>query len=146
LYRIGLIDDHHLFRKGLHELFDQDDSIEIVGEGSDGRQALALAEKLEPGIKIIILSIHTEKVYVKTVLESGISGFLLKDCAFDDLREAINVVQQGRIFLSSRIEGMMKKEHYYWNQISLPVINELSERERQVLQMLSEGKSVKEIA
>ncbi|MBD3374362.1 response regulator [candidate division KSB1 bacterium] len=170
--RIVLIDDHHLFRKGLAALFEQDESIEIVGEGSDGREALDLSEKMEPdimvmdismpnlngleasrqilkrypGIKIIILSIHTEKVYVKTVLESGISGFLLKDCAFDDLREAIDVVQQGRIFLSPKIEGMMKKEHYYWNQLALPVLNELSEREREVLQMLSEGKSVKEIA
>jgi two-component system, NarL family, response regulator NreC len=171
--RILLADDHRIMRDGLRSLLEKQPDIEVAGEADCGRSAVRLARELSvdmvimdigmpdlngidasreiiasvPGIKVIALSIHSDKVFVGEMLKAGASAYLLKHCAFEELAQAIRVVNSGQFYLSPQITGLMIQE--YLRQISngnSSVFTVLTVREREVLQLLVEGKSSRQIA
>ncbi len=171
--KILLADDHKIVRDGLKSLIKKEVGMEVIGEADNGRKTVQLARDLEPEIiimdismpdlngieatrqivadspdvKIIALSMHSDKRYVKGVLSAGASGYLLKDSAFEELVEAIRTVDTGRFYLSAGIVGVVVKD-YVGSQANKDALTSdiLSAREREVLQLLAEGKSTKEIA
>lgn len=172
--RVLLADDHGLVRKGLRLLLEAQQGVEVVGEASDGREALKLAAELAPDIaildiampnlngieataqltksgsevKVIILSMHSDESYVVRALDAGARGYLLKDSAEDDLMRAIRTVAQGRPFFSPAISATLLDDYVRTlRQRGLSDSYELlTDREKEVLQLLAEGKSNKEVA
>lgn len=171
--KILLADDHAIIRQGLRSMLEQQPDIEVVGEVEDGRKALESVQELNPdivimdismpnlngidatrkivagpgGTKVIALSIHSSKRFVTEMLKAGASGYMLKECLFDELVEAIQSVLKGGIYLSPRITGVVVDD--YVRRMShkyQPEAPELTAREREVLQLLTEGKSTKQIA
>ena len=170
--KILLADDHNIFREGLRSLL-EGQGMKIVAEAKDGRQALTLAKKMSPDvvvidiampdlngieatrqilaaspkIKVIALSMHSDRRYVAGMLKAGASGYLLKDCACEELIKAVHEVMEGRTFLSPQLAETILKD--YINQApegEAPAFSRLSQRELEVLQFLTEGKSVAQIA
>lgn len=171
--RIIIADDHGIVREGLHSLIGKQPEIEIVGEADDGRKALELVKKLEPDIvvmdvsmpnlngidatrqivqaypkvKVIALSMHSSSLFVADMIKAGASGYILKDCLFEELVEAIRVVHEGGAYLSSAVVSLVVGD--YMNRLSgaggLP-LESLTDREREVLQLIGEGKNTKQIA
>jgi DNA-binding NarL/FixJ family response regulator len=162
-----------LLEKGLRNLLGSEWGIEVVAEADNGRDALKLVEQEQPDIiimdigmpklngieaakritetsgktKIIALSMHSDKQFVTRMLSAGASGYLLKDCAVDELVNAINTVMENKIYLSSEISGIVVNE--YMNTISeqeKQKNGELTGREIEVLQLIAEGKTTKAIA
>lgn len=171
--RILLVDDHKIMRDGLRALIERNDELEVIAEAENGRQALQLARKHHPeivimdismpdlngidatrqmleeakGVKVIALSMHADKQYVDGMLRAGVSGYLLKDCAADELISCIHAVRSGRISLSAGITGFLVSEYLHTAQANAPPAGtQLSDREREVLQLIAEGRSTKEIA
>ncbi|MFH0897942.1 MAG: response regulator transcription factor [Candidatus Bathyarchaeota archaeon] len=171
--RILLVEDHSIVREGLKALLEKQPEIEVVGEAEDGRKALHLCKELLPDVvimdvampdmngieatrliikeapntKIIGLSMHSDRRFVVEMLKAGSSGYLLKDCAFEELTNAVNTVMRGNIYLSSQISDNIINE--YVNLLSknnISVFSILTTREREVLQFLAEGKRTREIA
>ena len=171
--KIILADDHKIVREGLKNLLSKEWEIEIVAEANDGREAIYLVEKYDPDIiimdigmpglngieatkkiknqssdtKIIALSMHSDKQFITGMLKAGASGYLLKDCAVDELVDAIKTVSKNNIYLSSQISGIVVNE--LLNSLSRAdnIGNiDLSDREKEVLQLIAEGKQTKEIA
>lgn len=171
--KVLLVDDHAIIRQGLSSLLEKQPDIEVVGSVEDGRKAVDIARKLAPDlvimdismpnlngidatrkilgeigdIKVIALSIHSSRHFVAEMLKAGASGYILKECLFDELVEAIKTVLNGGIYLSPRITGVVIDD--YVKRLSTqyqPEGTVLTEREREVLQFLSEGKSTKQIA
>ena len=172
--RILVADDHGIVRKGLRFLLERQPGMEVVGEASEGREAVRLCEDLapnvvimdvampqlngidataqivknNPGIGIVILSMHADESYLVRALSAGAKGYLLKDSAEVDLVRAVQVVAQGRPFFSPQIaqsllEDYVKTLQHRGLQDSYEL---LTDREREVLQLLAEGKSNKEVA
>lgn len=170
---ILLADDHAILRQGIHSLLDKQPDLTVVGEAENGRMALELAQELQPDvivmdismpnlngieathqisktlpdIKIIALSIHSNRRFVHDMLKAGASGYILKECMFDELALAIQTVIKGNRYLSPRVTGVVIDD--YINHISKTsdsLLATLTHREREVLQLLSEGKSTKKIA
>ena len=172
--RILLADDHGIVRKGLRFLLEQQPDMEVVGEASDGREAIKLAEELTPSIVImdiampllngieataqmlkknpqtgvIMLSMHSDEDYLVSALNAGAKGYLLKDSAEADLVRAIRAVAQGKPFFSPDISKTMLEDYMrYLQQRNLQDSYDLlTDREKEVLQLLAEGKSNKEVA
>jgi two-component system, NarL family, response regulator NreC len=171
--RILLADDHRIMRDGLRVLLEKQPDIEVAGEAESGRSALRLARELSvdmvimdigmpdlngidatreiiaivPGIKVIALSMHSDKVFVGEMLKAGASAYLLKHCAFEELAQAIRVVNSGQFYLSPQITGLMIQEYLRQMPDDNPsVFTVLTAREREVLQLLVEGKSSRQIA
>jgi len=172
--RILLADDHDIVRKGLRYLLDRRTGLEVVGEAVDGRQAVKLAEELEadivimdigmpllngidaataivkknPKTHIIILSMHSDEDYVLRALTAGVKGYLLKDTVEVDLIRAIETVQKGRTFFSPDITEVLLED--YVRQLQDRGLQDsydlLTQREKETLQLLAEGKSNKEVA
>jgi len=171
--KVLLVDDHAIIRQGLSALLEKQPDIEVIGGVEDGRQAVDIARKLAPNlvimdismpnlngidatrkiveelqeIKVIALSIHSSRRFVAEMLKAGASGYILKDCLFDELIEAIRTVLGGGIYLSPKITGVVIDD--YVQRLSKqfqPNGPVLSDREREVLQLLAEGKSTKQIA
>ena len=135
--RVLLADDHTIVRQGLRALLDSQDNIEVVGEAEDGRQAIDNAKqlvpdivviditmpnlngieatrqikKLNPEIKVLVLTVHVNEEYVHQVLQAGASGYLLKESTVSDLVSAISAVEKGDIFLSPLISKVMVKPY-----------------------------------
>lgn len=172
--RILLADDHNVMRKGLRLLLESQPGFSVVGEASDGHQAVEQAEltkpdvvvldigmprlsgteaaqrigELLPATSIIILSMHSDEGYVMRALKAGAKGYLLKDAAEGDLVEAIKAVVNGKTFFSSEISKMLVED--YVREIRTRGVEDsyelLTTREREILHLLAEGKSNKDIA
>ncbi len=172
--RILLADDHGLVRKGLRLVLESQEGVEVVGEASDGREAVRLASELQPDIaildiampnlngieaaaqitkgcpavRVIILSMHSDESYVVRALDAGARGYLLKDSAEDDLVQAIRTVGQGRPYFSPAISAALLED--YIRTLRQRGLTDsyglLTDREKEVLQLLAEGKSIKEVA
>lgn len=169
--RILITDDHQLFREGIANLLSGSPHIDIVGWAENGQQAIEKSRKLKPDIvimdlglpiingvdvtrflnkelpatKILVLSMHAEKKYIKEALEAGAFGYLFKDCTYDQLIEAINTVYQGKKYLSNKITEVLIED--YLNKEAVPESKaELSEREAEILKLIAEGKTTREIA
>jgi len=167
--RVLLADDHTILRKGVRMLIDSQSDMEVVGEASTGREAIEETRKLKPDVvvmdvsmpelngiestrqicdelkhtKVVALSMHKDSVYVREILRAGARGYLLKDSEDDDLVKAIRCVQRGEAFLSPAISDAVLVD--YRKHVSNPV-DLLTSREREVLAMVAEGKTNKEIA
>lgn len=173
--KILLADDHTIVRQGLRSLLENKLQATIVAEASDGREAVSLAEKLEPDlvimdiampglngldalvqikqlekeIKVVILSMHIEDDYVIRALRGGAAGFVYKGSAFEDLSLALKAVAKGEIFLSPAVSQVLVNgfvKNGLENNNANKYINELSSREREIMQLYAEGKSRSEIA
>jgi two-component system response regulator NreC len=171
--RILIADDHGIVREGLKTLLDKQSDIEVVGEGEDGQMAIQLAEKLQPDIviidmsmpnlngieatrlilqhspntRVIILSMHSDKHIVKEALEAGVCAYVLKTYLFDEMLRALEVVSEGGRYLSPRITDIVVDD--YIGQTPGSKFSEtlkITGRERQIVQLVAEGKTVKEIA
>ena len=172
--RILLADDHKITRQGLRSLLDKEFDMEVVAEAEQGRTAVRLVRELLPdvvimdvsmpdlngmeatrqivgefsGVKVVALSMHSDTLFVSEMLKSGASGYLLKDCAFEELARAIRTVVAGRTYLSPSVSGVVVND--YLHRLSKADFSSglevLTDREREVLQLLAEGKSTKQIA
>jgi DNA-binding NarL/FixJ family response regulator len=167
--RILLADDHAVVRQGFKMILGAQPDMEIVGEAGNGREAVELTEQLKPDVvvmdvampelngieatrrvteavphtRVIALSMHKDSVYVREVLRAGARGYLLKDSGAGDLVSAVRAIAQGEGYLSPAVSNAVLDD--YRRHVTNP-IDLLSTREREVLQMLAEGKTNKEIA
>lgn len=172
--RILIADDHGIVRKGLRLQLEQHAHFEVVGEASDGREAVRAAEQLVPDVVImdiampnlngvqattqivkqrpetgvIILSMHSDEGYLRRALAAGAKGYLLKDSADVDLYRAVEAVANGKSFFSPAIANTLLED--YMRQLQQRGLEDtydlLTDREKEVLQLLAEGKSNKEVA
>jgi len=160
-------------REGLRSLIEKQPDMEVVAEAENGRMAVQLVRKLfpevvvmdigmpdlngieatrqilanNPNVKVIALSMHSAKRFVIEMLKSGSSGYLLKDCAFEELALAIRTVIANQIYVSPSINDMMIKDYVHnLSKTEFSVASILTPREREVLQLLAEGKTTKQIA
>lgn len=170
--RIVLADDHKIVRDGLRAILAQETGFEIVAEAGDGQNALALAEKhrpdivvmdismpglngieaarkmagLTPPIRVLALSMHTDRHFISEMLRAGASGYLLKDCAGEELGLAIRTIVGGKTYLSPSVSRVIVDEFVNRGAPANSARAILTTRELEVLQRLAEGKSIKEIA
>ncbi len=171
--RILLADDHKIIREGLCTLLEKEQGMEVVGHAENGRMTVKLAMKLSPhivimditmpdlngieatrrilsdlpSIKVIALSMHADRRFVTRMLEAGASGYLLKDCAFEELIGAIRAVSTNQVYLSPAITGIIVEDYKsYLSMKNSSVSSNLTAREHEVLQLLAEGRSTKQIA
>lgn len=170
---VMIVDDHQIVRDGLKAILHNEEGIGVIAEADNGRSALRLVKELNPEIvimdiampdmngidatrrisaehpevKVLILSMHHDKRMVIEVFNAGARGYLLKECASDELLRAIRTIQHGETYLSPKISSIVVKGLVKQQQGESPSeIYSLSSREREVLQLLAEGKSMKEIA
>jgi RNA polymerase sigma factor (sigma-70 family) len=172
--RILIADDHGVVRKGLRLQLEQHENFEVVGEAADGREAVHAADELKPDvvimdiampnlngiqaatqvvkrnpqIGIIMLSMHSDESYLMRTLAAGAKGYLLKDTADVDLYRAVQVVAQGKPFFSPAIANTLLED--YMRRLQQRGLQDsydlLTDREKEILQLLAEGKSNKEVA
>jgi DNA-binding NarL/FixJ family response regulator len=171
--KVLLVDDHAIIREGLRSLLEKQPEMEVVADTDDGRKAFDLVGELLPDIvimditmrglngieatrqiiaqfpavKVIALSIHSKRRDVADMLSAGASGYILKECLFDELVQAIKAVAAGGRYLSPRIADVVVSD--YVKRLSATAyspFDTLKTREREVLQLVAEGKSTKQIA
>ena len=172
--RILLADDHTIVRQGLRKVLEERRDWEVVAEASDGREAVRLAEQCKPDVavvdvampllngieatrqitrrspntRVLILSMHADEAYVTQIMQAGAAGYLLKDSADVDLMQAVSAVAAGKSFFSPAIARVMLDD--YVRQLADKGIadryDSLSDREREIFQLIAEGKTNKEIA
>jgi DNA-binding NarL/FixJ family response regulator len=171
--KILLVDDHKILRDGICSLLKGYDDIEVIGEAPDGKTALPMVNELlpdlvimdismpdmngidatrrirneHPDVKVIALSMHHDKQFVSEIFRAGASGYLIKDSAFDELDHAIRIVMNGKTYINPQIASLVVESLI--SQSSMPSSQSfslLTEREREVLQLIAEGRSTKQIA
>jgi two-component system response regulator NreC len=170
--RVLLCDDHTLFREGIRAILKDQPSVEIVDESENGRDAVAKAQRLHPDVvlmdiampdlsgfeatrrilkanpktRVVILTMYEEEEVITRCLKAGAAGYVLKDAPRSDLIHAIEVVHRGGQFLSSRALKKVVKRHVAGSKSDATDYERLSDREREVLKLLADGLSLKEIA
>jgi len=170
--KVLVVDDHQLFREGIVNLLYSAENIEVVAQAEDGLDAIEKAKHYKPDvvllditmprmngiettkklkalipkIKIVILSMHSEKQYVKGVLEAGADGYLLKNCTNRQLTEAIQSVYDGKKYLSEDITGMVISGYLDPSGSETTEYENLSVREKEIFHLFAEGKSTREIS
>jgi DNA-binding NarL/FixJ family response regulator len=171
--RVLLADDHKIVREGLRSILEKEPDIAVIAMGDNGRAALQLAGELRPhvavidiampemngieairrisganpGIRILALSMHSARRFVVEALAAGAKGYILKDCASEELVRAIRIVAGNETYLSPKITGIIVKDYVKRLPESQSSDHSLlSNREREVLQLIAEGQSTKEIA
>lgn len=167
--RVVIVDDHNLLRAGLRKILAQDPAIEVVAEASNGEEALALLGRVSaevvlldlhmpglggietvrrlrrhrPGVRVVVLSVSYQEPYLSAVLEAGAHGFLSKDCAVDEVVDAVHAVLAGDLYLSADIARLYVGTSRQRRQGAAP---RLSHRELQVLELWGQGVATEEIA
>jgi DNA-binding NarL/FixJ family response regulator len=171
--KVLIADDHQIVRDGLRSMLEKEPWIKVVGEAEEGRTTLRLARELAPDviimdvsmpdlngieatrqivaefptIKVIALSMHNDRRFVLNMIKAGAKGYLLKDSAFKELAKAIKVVVSNQTYLSGEIADILVQDYL---SVATPdefsAFHLLSPREREVLQLLAEGKSSNQIA
>jgi DNA-binding NarL/FixJ family response regulator len=171
--RILLADDHKITRQGLRSLLDENDDMEVLAEAENGRDAIELARKLNPDViimdvsmpdlngveatrqiiqdnphvRVVALSMHSDTLFVSEMLKSGASGYLLKECAFQELEQAIRTVTDGKAYLSPSMSGVVVEDYLHrLSKADMSTSEVLTDREREVLQLIAEGQSTKQVA
>lgn len=172
--RILLADDHGIVRRGLKSLLESQPGLSVIGEAADGLEALRLcgelspdlliidismplmngievasrAQKLEPSPGVIILSMHADESYIMRALAAGARGYLVKDATDEDLIPAVRAVAAGKPFFSPTVAAVLMED--YVRQLRARGLSDsyelLTDREREILQLLAEGRSNKEVA
>lgn len=169
--KIVVVDDHKIVRDGLCSLIEGLSGYNIVGRAENGRQAIKVARREKPDIiimdlsmpelngidatsaimeemphcKIIVLSMHSDKRFIAGALQAGASGYLLKECAFKELNQALEAVRSGQTYLSPKIVGTVVHDYRY-RLLSENKEQTLTTKEREVLQLIAEGHSTREVA
>lgn len=170
--KIILADDHRLMRKGLSTLLEQQGDIRVVGEADTGREAVQLAERYEPDVvvmdvsmpdlngidatrqisaraprtRVIALSMHSDRQFVVEMFRAGAKGYMLKDSAFEELASAIRTVVHDQTYIAPKISGFSMEDVARRDTGAPLIAPRLTDREREVLQLIAEGKGTKEIA
>jgi two-component system, NarL family, response regulator NreC len=172
--RILLADDHIVVRTGLRALLERQPNLEVVGETENGRETVELAPSLEPDVvvmdvampvlngieatktivtqrpatAVVILSMHADESYVMRALKAGARGYLLKDSAAADLISAIQAVSQNKSFFSPKVSRILAEDYVrvLKQKGAVDTYDLLTSREREILQLLAEGKANKEVA
>ena len=172
--RILLADDHTVVRDGLRALLERQPDMAVVGEAADGRDSVRLAEEQAPDVvvmdiampnmngieatrrilaanphcAVVILSMHQDESYVLRSIKAGAKGYLLKDSLRSDVLDAIRSVSQGRSFLARKVSRIMQED--YVRQLERRNLDDsydlLTDREREILQLVAEGRTNKEVA
>ena len=171
--RILLVDDHKITRDGLRSMFEKLADMEVIGEAETGREGVKLARELNPDvvimdismpdlngidatrqilaespkIKVIALSMYSDRRYVIGMLKAGVSGYLLKSCAFDELANAVNAVVKNQSYISPQIADTVMQD--YTRNLTIDdtsTVSALTPREREVLQLIAEGLTSSQIA
>jgi len=171
--KIIVADDHKIVRDGLRALLEEQTGMKVIAEAENGRQAVILSRKLCPDIvimdvgmpdlngieatrqitsdgenvRVVALSMHSDRRFVAQMFKAGASAYLLKDCAFEELAQALTVVLTGQTYLSPEITGSVMEDYlHHLSNTDSSGFTLLTTREREVLQLLAEGKTTKEIA
>lgn len=170
--KVLVADDHKVVREGLRTLIEKQPGMEVIAEAENGRMALKLIKKLSPdialmdiampdlngieatrqivaeapGTKVIALSMHSDRQFVTRMMSAGASGYLLKDCAFEEVARAIRSVMARQTYLSPEIVTIVVKAFLRRSEPSDSMLSVISPREREVLQLIAEGKTTKQIA
>ena len=170
--RILLADDHALVRAGIRALLEKLPGVEVVGEASNGREALNLIKTTAPsvilldismtelgglealprivrdfpGVKVIILSGHSNEEFVLRALREGAHGYMLKDAAAEELALALKAVAQGQTYLSASVSRTVIEAYLSRNGGEKGPVDPLTPRQREILQLIAEGRNTKEIA
>jgi DNA-binding NarL/FixJ family response regulator len=171
--QVLLVDDHAIIREGLRSLLEKQPEMKVIADTDDGRRALDLVRQhlpnivimdismpglngIEatrqiiaefPNVKVIALSIHSKRRFVADMLSAGATGYILKECLFDELVQAIKAVAAGGRYLSPRITDVVVSDYVkHLSATAYSPFEALKAREREVLQLVAEGKSTKQIA
>lgn len=170
---ILLVDDHQIFREGLRSLIDKCGSATVIGEAGDGAEAVRLADELNPDlvimdltmpimngidatreitkqhpdIKVMALTMESDRFFIVEALKAGASGYVLKDTAFAEICDAIDTIVRGEAYLPRKVSTLVVKEFLQCIPEEMTLVYQnLTPREREILQMIADGKSIKEIA
>ncbi len=170
--RIILADDHTIVRHGLSRSFQQEEDMEVIAQTKDGRTTVQLTRELlptvvvmdismpdlngieatrqitreSPQVKVIALSMHSSRKYVTEMFKAGASGYLLKNCDFEELADAVRIVAGGKTYISPSISDVVVQDYVNGSVKEDSAFSVLTRREREVIQLLAEGRTTKQAA